>query len=614
MDPVNPLQCSVVIDAPHTVQATFTRPVLHVAVPTISGARGNVQSPLPAGTIDCFTPPAGGLSGRCDAAFDEGSTVQLAAVPFVPVPCNDGCSGFDAWSGAAAAANGCGRDVLTCNVVMHGDQSITAAFRPLEAFSAQIDGDGTLQVRADWPDSNMDCALGDEFCFEFILQGRSVTLTAVPAERFVRWETDADHTLTCAQTVNPCTLTITQETFVRARMSNLVTLVDLRAGTTTASLVTAPPFVTCTNPADEANHTCSGLAPWDSTIVISQQAADGFSFSRWEFAFESGATSSEFVTDTGTTATTIRIAPPPGDFLSLLASFNVHNAQVVFLDGPAAGHPSTIDSNSLDTITLAGAGLTPAPAAGNDFVITCNGARSINLQVFGDWTVYARFAPIPILNVVVQDVSGAATPALLSTLAADQSARTAQPAATVATGSVFIAGSGVDCRTTCRVPLRNGMQATLTATPDRGSFFAGAGRGSRGLHALERSTARDVYGHGARPDKGCSELQDGPVAGSHYRRRWPRGCRDYASWDQLPAHVFGDIRRRHTGLTLGQPATNHTFAGWTGALVTPCNASATTRAQPCSITLDQSARIGATFDAPPDAPLLTVGSTVWATW
>ncbi len=100
--------CTVTVNAPTTVTATFTQNAYQLTVATAGTGSGTVSSTVPAGIIDC--------GAACAGFFSHGSTVTLVATPST-------ASAFSGWSGACTGN-------VSCTVVMDQARTVTATFVP----------------------------------------------------------------------------------------------------------------------------------------------------------------------------------------------------------------------------------------------------------------------------------------------------------------------------------------------------------------------------------------------------------------------------------------------------------------------------------------------------
>jgi hypothetical protein len=105
-------ECAVTMDRAQQVTATFKQPPQTLAVGGSGTGTGMVTSD-PAG-IDCVV-EGGKTSGRCNAAFEYGTTVRLSAGP-------TGGSTFDGWSGDCEGTG-------PCSLTMDTPHGVTATFK-----------------------------------------------------------------------------------------------------------------------------------------------------------------------------------------------------------------------------------------------------------------------------------------------------------------------------------------------------------------------------------------------------------------------------------------------------------------------------------------------------
>ena len=108
--------CTVTVNAPTTVTATFTQNAYQLTVATAGTGSGTVSSTVPAGIIDC--------GAACAGFFSHGSTVTLVATPST-------ASAFSGWSGACTGN-------VSCTVVMDQARTVTATFVPKPTYTRYL--------------------------------------------------------------------------------------------------------------------------------------------------------------------------------------------------------------------------------------------------------------------------------------------------------------------------------------------------------------------------------------------------------------------------------------------------------------------------------------------
>ncbi len=183
--------CVVTMTMEREVTATFVPAVLRNLQVLMSGSgSGNVRS-TPVG-VDC-------TSGTCNAAFPEGSTVQLVATAVMG-------SAFRDWGGA------CAGNASVCSVVMSDARTVIANFTTVATLTVVRTGAGTGTVIS----LPAGIACGTD-CSETYAVGAGVTLSAMPAagSRFVQWSG------ACGSAADACSLTLIGDTVLVAEFALL---------------------------------------------------------------------------------------------------------------------------------------------------------------------------------------------------------------------------------------------------------------------------------------------------------------------------------------------------------------------------------------------------------
>lgn len=227
--------CTVTLDAPAHVTATFTRQRFPLTVTTIG--EGVVTS-SPSG-IEC--------GAACSAAFDANSDVELTATAAAGWR-------FTGWSGACSGTGACVVHVL-------GAESVTATFARQFTLTVTTAGNGGGQVDG----GGIGCPGAS--CAITVDAGTAIALTASPdaTSRFSGWSGDCAGDGACAVTVsNDMTV---DAVFIRQ--------FDVEAAVNgSGGILSDPAGIDC--PGD-----CTGRFDTGSSVVLTASAAAGWRFAGW---------------------------------------------------------------------------------------------------------------------------------------------------------------------------------------------------------------------------------------------------------------------------------------------------------------------------------------------
>jgi Divergent InlB B-repeat domain len=309
--------CIVNMTAAQGVTATFA-PITQVLSVTVTGS-GSVGS-NPTG-INC--------GSSCTAAFNQGSSVTLAASPEAGYQ-------FAGWTGGLCSGTG------TCTVVMSAARTVGASFTQVAANTAALNvvlnGSGSVTSTP----AGINCGTA---CSAAFATGTSVSLSAVPATgySFTAWNGGG-----CTGT-GACVVALTAATSVAATFTQIkYTLSVSKTGSGT---------VTSNVGGINCGATCSASLNTGTAVTLTATPASGYAFTGW-----SGA-----CTGTGTCTTTMNAAR------SVVASF----AQLTYVlsvaltgSGTVTAMPAGINCGTTCTAAYASEStvtLTAVPASGNQF-------------------------------------------------------------------------------------------------------------------------------------------------------------------------------------------------------------------------------------------------------
>jgi hypothetical protein len=267
--------CQFTVDRDVELDAAFalepTGPNQHVLTAARNGS-GTIRS-SPAG-IDC--------GSSCSAAFDDGTTVTLAATP-------DQGWRFDGW-GSGCSGPG------SCVVQIAADVTVWATFvklpSPQHALSVALAGNGSGHV--DSSPAGIDCGTTCSASFD---EGASVTLSAQPADgsSFSGWSGACSGTGDCTVAMN-ADATVTA-TFV-AGQPPPPAQVHLAASITGAGTVTGG-GLNC----GESSSTCDVIVAGGSQVTLTASAAGGARFFGWGGACSGTATTCQLTVQSDTKVT-----------------------------------------------------------------------------------------------------------------------------------------------------------------------------------------------------------------------------------------------------------------------------------------------------------------------
>ena len=237
--------CSVLLDQPHAVTATFTLDRLALTVTPAGTGVGTVRADL--GAINC--------GSQCSDRYDYGTTVTLTAMPATG-------SSFTSWTGCTSTSG------ATCTVAMTTAHDVTATFAlVLYTLHVADTGSGAVASR----DGNLACgsAAGCQHNYAYNAQ---VTLDATPGTgyHFDHWSggpCDASMSASCAFAM-PAMMTSTTAVFAINRYD----LTVVSGGTGTGSVASTPGNISCGNQ-------CTGTYDHGTPVTLNATPGAGSSTS-----------------------------------------------------------------------------------------------------------------------------------------------------------------------------------------------------------------------------------------------------------------------------------------------------------------------------------------------
>ncbi len=272
-DRVSEPTCTLTMDGPRTVSATFSLITYPLIVTKDGSGQGKVSDRF--GPIDC--------GAVCSGNYEQGSSVHLMAVA-------DPGSIFTGWggdSGDCALFNG-----QTCVIAMNGAKSVTATFalitHPLQLSTA---GSGTGTVGYTLA-GNLHTCPSD--CSADYPDGTQLLLFVTPASdaMFTGWSGDG-----CSGTAFTCTVTMDQARTITATFVKMFALTVHRAG---EGFGTIDQIVPC----DIQTHAdCSAGVETGHQLHLSATAALGSTFTGWSGGGCSGTGTCSFTATADVTLT-----------------------------------------------------------------------------------------------------------------------------------------------------------------------------------------------------------------------------------------------------------------------------------------------------------------------
>jgi hypothetical protein len=630
--------CQVAVTTSRSITATFAlNPLLSVA-----DAGGGIVAASPPGTAPSGQP--GGIVGcgsagaACDARFPMGSTVTLSETP------NNGYS-FDHWLVDNASTVGCAGAALTptpiatpvatgcpLRVTMNADHSVEAVF-DLDLVVA-VQGPSTNPTLGPFgtvvsTPTGINCTFTGGQCLAAFAVNAPVTLTAsgqvdggVVDSVFAGY-TSSSTALpsSCAAQSGsppPTTCTFTAPGNLNSSMEVVASFDPLEAlavGATGNNSVTLSPEVAVSD--SPINYTCSSSCsyryPYGTSVTVTASGTDPF------WAIENGSNST-FTAAANSTSTVIQLATRYAQD-PLLTDYTLtgQDVEIVPSEGPEVDEP--IQSNSDTSLTVQDSPSNIVLPAGGQFTVGCvataNCTSAALSVVMNEPHQLESIVPV-VPAITVRVVGTPATPPVAglpagATLSGDlffaSLEQSSTPAAPVlGSGSVSMGATGLNCRSQCsaRFPLR--QLVTLTATPDKGSTFAGwsgivpasctpdSGPApvTCRMSARASGTVTATFRAGRELQVALAGTGQGTVLSTPDGITCPGSC----------SASFED----NSELTLvAQPAAGSLFAGWQGADVpSSCDASSAALLQPCTLAPGASTQVIATFIPAPASPRVTV--------
>ena len=393
-------------------------------------------------------------------------------------------------------------------------------------------------------------------CAATFKEGTSVTLTATPASgsTFAGWSG------ACAGT-GGCTVTLDAAKSVTANFNSPpAALTVTKAGTGTGVVTSDPAGINC-------GATCSATFAADTNVTLAATPASDSTFGGWSGGGCAGKSTCTVATDTAQTVTATFTAP------HTLTVSKAGTGAGAITSNPAGfidcGARCSFRTTSALTLTLVA-----TPASGSTFAGwsgACSGTGDCTVSTATDQSVTATF--------------NTTTPGTF--------ALTVNKGGT-ADGTVT--GSGINCGATCVANFASGASVTLTATPASGfifSYWTGACSGSNTSCTVTMDAAKIVTAFFFDPTYRVTLSKAGTGSGA-VNIGGSVVCNNTCSTTTLYGSKGSSFTFSAT------PASNSTFAGWSGACVGTGN---------CTVVTDAPKSVTATFEPVSSRYTLTVNIT-----
>ncbi|MBI3802256.1 MAG: hypothetical protein HY282_00650 [Nitrospirae bacterium] len=491
------------------------------------------------GTGTVTSAPAGiNCGATCSATFNAATVVTLTASP-------SSNSNFIGWSGCDSTAG------TSCTVTMGAAKSVTATFN-IQTFALNVTKSGTGSGTVTSSPTGIDCGAT---CSSSFNSGTAVTLTATASASsdFAGWSGACSGSGTCSVTIDGTknvTATFTLKTF---------TLSVTKAGTGAGTVTSSPVGIDC-------GAACSASFNISTSVTLTASPASNSTFAGW-----SGACSG-----TGSCVVTVDAAK------SVTATFTLK----AFTLSVATSGNGTVTSNvggincgangNVCTATLTvgtSVTLTATPAGGATFSgwSGCDSASgsSCTLAMNTDRSAAASFGIQTVALTVLKDGNGS--------------------------GTVTSLPAGVSCGTDCSGFFNTGTSVTLTAAPVADSNFSGwtgCDTATGASCSVTMSAAKSVTATFTLKTFSLTAAKSGAGSGTLTSAPGGISCGTTCS----ASFNIG------TSVTLtASPASNATFAGWSGCDSTSGNT--------CTVTMNATKSVTATFNVQNFALNVTKGGT-----
>jgi hypothetical protein len=347
----------------------------------------------------------------------------------------------------------------SCTVTMDQARSVTATFVRTFLLTVTKSGAGTVTG------SGIDC--GSD-CSERLDDGTNVTLTADAAtgSRFTGWSGACTGTGTC-------TVTMDAEKSVTATFVPVFTLTVTKSGSGAGTV--AGSGIDC-------GSTCSAEHDEGTVVTLTAAAATGSRFTGWSDACSgTGTCTVTMDAEKSVTATFVPV-------FTLTVSKSGDGSGSVSGSGIDCGSTCSLSYDDGTVVTLT------AAATGSRFTGwsgACSGTGSCTVTMDQARSLTATFVPVFTLT-VSKSGSGAGT----------------------------VAGSGIDCGSTCSLSYDDGTGVTLTAATATGSRFTGwsgacSGAGTCTV-ALDQARSVDAMFSVASGLEPATDVTGGPTTGEQH--------------------------------------------------------------------------------------------------
>ena len=425
-------------------------PGQEVTLSVIVSGQGAIET-IPGG-IMCGT----GTGGDCTEVFSSGSVVILQATP------------APGWALAGWSGGGCAGSGL-CTVPMTQSHTVSAEFSSSVTLTVTKPGLGSGEVKS--APAGIDCGLD---CTETYPIGTPITLQAFPSstDTFIGWSGGG-----CTGN-GQCVVIMTQNFTVGAEFSGPVgssaALTVTKIGTGTGTVTSSPAGILCG--ADCTNNYTTGTSV-SLTAIPATTADETATFAGWSGGV-CGGTSTCTVPMTQARTVTAEFTNV-SSAASLLTVIEVKETGTgsITATGISCGSNGSLTDCSESIVTGTAITLEAAPASGSTFIGWggggCSGtATTCTVTMTHSKTVIAAFDAASTVTVGGETFTE-------QTLAVG---RTGSGVGTVTSMTLTGTTPVINCGSDCSHAYSSGAVATLTATEETGSTFAGWSGGCSGTN------------------------------------------------------------------------------------------------------------------------------------
>ena len=455
-------------------------------------------------------------------------------------------STFTGWSGACAGTS------ATCVVAVDRARAVTATFTAITPTLTVVrSGNGGGAVTSTPAGIACGATCGHDYAY-----GTAVTLTATAdaGDSFTGWSGD------CAGAAATCTVTMTQARTVTAQFTaGPRALTVTRAGAGTGTVTSSPAGISC-------GATCTASVAFGTTVTLTATATGGSAFLGWSGACATSGTCT--VTMDAARAVTATFGPPVPITIALAGTGT----------GTVASSPAGLDCPGTCATTF---------PTGTTVVLT---ATPTGGATFGGWSGVAGCT-----TSTTCIVTAAAAATITATFAAGPQTLHVDTTGGDGVGVVRSTPVGIDCGVDCTQSFAYGTSISLTATPGAGHTFTGwsgpcTGTGTCVVTMTQARTVVAAFMAPRTLTVAVAGTGRGTVTSS------PSGVSCTAGT------CSASFAYRAAVTVTAAAGAGDSFRGWSGPGSGQC---ASPTAATCTVTLDASTSLVATFDAGPQVLTVT---------